>query len=77
MGGEGVGECTLKAFEHTYHSMDNGLNWWQTEIITLPEGFSSSPTSFAMVADNNRHVWLMCGSTGKVWRGYLSNVAWQ
>lgn len=77
MGGEGVGECTLKAFEKTYHSMDNGLNWWQTEIITLPEGFSSSPTSFAMVADNNRHIWLICGSTGKVWRGYLSNVAWQ
>ena len=38
---------------------------------------TGSPTSFAMVADNNRHVWLMCGSTGKVWRGYLSNVAWQ
>lgn len=77
IGGQGRGVCDEEAFAKVRFSRDGGLNWWTDKRLFLPQGFSASPTSFALVADDTCHLWLIAGGSGQVWRGYLSQLTWQ
>lgn len=77
IGGNGLGTDTSKPFDKVLFSQDNGLNWWPSKEYFLPKDFNSSSTSFAFVADNANHLWLIGGQTGQVWYGYLSTITWE
>lgn len=76
LGGKGINGCTNNAFDKILYSRDNGQNWWNDSHYFVPEGFESSETSFAITSDSNNCLWIICGQTGQVWRGYLSDLTW-
>lgn len=76
MGGAGLGNYTAEAFEYVYMSEDGGLTWYVNDLYTLPDDFSSSETSFTMLCDSQNFLWIVCGSTGQVWRGRLTQLGW-
>ena len=76
-GGPGKGESNgVKAFSRIYASVDGGLTWRKHATLVFPEGFHSSETSFAMTADADHYLWMVCGKTGQVWRGRLNKLGW-
>jgi hypothetical protein len=76
LGGKGIGACTKTAFNHLYYSEDGGITWHNDTNIKLPTKFSSSATSFALTSDSGNYLWIICGSTGQVWRGRQHKVGW-
>ena len=77
LGGKGIGACTDSAFKNIYASYDNGITWKTDSRFTLPSGFQSSSSSFAMTVDADNYLWIVCGESGQVWRGRLSQLGWQ
>ena len=77
IGGSGRGASKAKAFTQVYTSEDGGLHWPKDTVVTMPTGFSSSETSFALVTDSQHRLWIICGGTGQVWKGLLSGLAWK
>ncbi len=75
--GSGKYGSSATAFDRIYHSGDDGITWRNDSIMTVPEGFSSSETAFALVADKVNSVWIICGGTGQVWKGRINRVAWK
>lgn len=76
-GGPGKGESSgVNAFSRIYASVDGGLTWRKHATLVFPEGFHSSETSFAMTADADHYLWMVCGKTGQVWRGRLNKLGW-
>lgn len=76
IGGKGIGECTTQPFAGFYKSVDFGFEWLESSDLTLPNGFNSSPTAFTMFSDDDNYLWIVCGSTGQVWRGRLNRLGW-
>lgn len=76
LGGKGVGDCNVTAFSAFYKSADCGFSWRKSVDMKLPDGFESSPTSFAVFVDSDNSVWIVCGGTGAVWKGRLNRVGW-
>ncbi len=77
MGGKGIGTCKEEPYSKILSSTDNGLTWYADERYYMPEGFSSLYGTYALVADNDNHLWILSGATGQVWRGYLSQLTWK
>ena len=77
IGGDGLGTVRAQAFDRILFSYDNGQNWWSDDRFYLPQNMKSSKTSFALVSDSNNYLWLLCGETGQVWKGHLSQLTWQ
>ena len=76
LGGDGIGACKETGFRQLYVSKDGGINWKRSDIFPLPEGLSSSNTSFAAFADADNYLWIVCGNSGQVWRGRLNKYGW-
>lgn len=76
LGGDGIGACTEKGFKQLYVSHDGGINWKKSDFFPLPEGLTSSNTSFAAFADENNYLWIVCGNSGQVWRGRMNKYGW-
>lgn len=77
VGGKGQGESSAKAFSGFYVSEDNGLTWHNDDKYYLPEGFDNGNKDvFAMTVDDDNYLWIVCGGTGKVWRGRLNRLGW-
>lgn len=76
LGGDGIGACDEKGFSQLYVSQDGGINWKTSAYFPLPEGLSSSNTSFTVMVDDSRYIWIVCGGTGQVWRGRLNKYGW-
>lgn len=76
IGGDGEGGSTAKAFSQIYYSADGGVTWLKDNRFPMPTNFSSSKTVFAMTIDSTNHVWIICGDSGKIWRGRLNELGW-
>lgn len=76
LGGDSIGKAGSEAFKYFYRSYDAGLTWHTDTTYTLPTGFSSSHEVFTMVADSKNYLWIICGSTGQVWRGAKNKLVW-
>ncbi len=76
IGGEVYGDETSAPYADIYQSRDDGITWKTTSAYQMPEGFDSNATSVGMVVDNDKCLWLFCGSTGQIWRGRLNKMAW-
>ena len=76
-GGSGLGASTETAFSKFYMSYDKGITWQSDSLMSQPTGFKCAAASFALVADNNSCVWLICGGSGQVWKGHINQVSWK
>ena len=77
IGGHGLGTCKETGFDTIYISYDCGQNWERDSRFYMPEAYKTDSSSFAIVADSNNYLWLLCGGTGQVWRGHLSQMVWK
>lgn len=75
-GGDEMEGGKTAAFSRMYFSKDNGLSWQNDSRFYFPEAFGSSKSSFALVAGPDNFLWIVCGDTGQVWRGRLSQLGW-
>lgn len=77
VGGAGMGaSSSVQALKDVYVSADGGLSWRTNRIYTMPADIAKNTTHFAMGADKDNHVWLVCAGTGKVWRVRKNSVGW-
>lgn len=77
IGGKGIGACEMEPLSKMYYSDDNGQTWRNDSRFALPSTFDSSATSFAMVSDSSNKLWIIGGTSGQVWRGYLAQLTWE
>ena len=77
VGGAGMGaSSSVQALKDLYVSADGGLSWRTNRIYTMPTDIAKNTTQFAMGADKDNHIWLVCAGTGKVWRVRKNSVGW-
>ena len=77
VGGAGMGaSSSVQALKNVYVSADGGLSWRTNRIYTMPTDIAKNTTHFAMGADKDNHIWLVCAGTGKVWRVRKNSVGW-
>ena len=77
VGGAGMGaSSSVQALKDVYVSADGGLSWRTNRIYTMPTDIAKNTTLFAMGADKDNHIWLVCAGTGKVWRVRKNSVGW-
>lgn len=57
-------------------SEDNGLTWHRSASIVFPSGFTAEGT-YALVADDDKNLWLIDEASGTAWRGYLNKMKWE
>ena len=76
-GSDGIGASTLKSFAKFYTTQDGGITWHPDTAIVVPKGFDCSKTSFAFAKDSNNFLWIMCGTSGQVWKGRLNKLGWK
>ncbi len=77
VGGAGMGaSSSVQALKDVYVSVDGGLSWRTNRIYTMPTDIAKNTTHFAMGADKDNHIWLVCAGTGKVWRVRKNSVGW-
>ena len=77
VGGAGMGASSSEqALKNVYVSADGGLSWNTNRIYTMPTDIATGTTHFAMGADKDNHIWLVCAGTGKVWRVRKNSVGW-
>ncbi|HEY9551201.1 MAG TPA: DUF6242 domain-containing protein [Prevotella sp.] len=76
LGGEGLGACTAAPFAKFYESKDGGITWKPSENIKVPASFSAADQVFAMAKDSRNFIWIICGTSGQVWKGRLNKMGW-
>lgn len=76
VGGAGRGACDEQAFTQVYVSNDHGATWETGDYYVFPEDFISSIAIFTAVADENANIWIICGTSGQVWKGRLNRMGW-
>lgn len=57
------------------YSPDGGITWKSNSIYVLPRA-TSGITTMTATADADNFIWIVCGGTGEVWRGRLSQLGW-
>lgn len=78
LGGSPQGGASSQGFTYLYISEDKGLTWHTDTEYVLPENFSNGTSdTFAVTADNENVLWIICGGTGQVWRGRLNKLGWK
>ena len=75
-GGDGLGAHKGKAFSAFYVSNDKGITWKKDDSMKLPSTFDSDKTQFAMTVDSQNFIWIVCGGSGKVWKGRHADKGW-
>lgn len=75
-GGDGLGAHKGKAFSAFYVSNDKGITWKKDDSMKLPSTFDSDKTQFAMTVDSQNFIWIVCGGSGKVWKGRHAGKGW-
>lgn len=77
IGGDGRGACHTNGLTDFYLSQDNGLSWWSDSRFYFPSDFASDTVNYAFAVDSENYMWIFCGDTGQVWRGYLTQMVWK
>lgn len=71
-----VGRTSAGQLSPLYFSEDNALSWHGDALLPLPDGFNPAQ-SFAMTVDADNLIWLIDGTTGKVWCGRYNKYTWK
>lgn len=72
IGGAGMDECTVEAYEAMYVSHDNGISWIPNDVFRLPNGMDKKATNVKLLVDAKKELWLFCEGTDEVWHGRLN-----
>lgn len=75
--GKGIGASTEVALSNIYNSGDDGITWIKDSLMNKPAELSSEATSFAMTADKENSLWIICGGTGDVWKARINRLVWK
>jgi hypothetical protein len=75
IGGSGFGGSRINPFSTVYASEDGGINWRDNARYKLPADFECNDV-FAMTADAQNFIWMVCGQSGQIWRGRLTQMGW-
>lgn len=76
-GGKGLGSTPQTAYGQFYNSGDGGITWRNDTIISPPEDVNIDGGPFALIADSENYLWLICGKSGQVWRGRTNMLGWR
>lgn len=63
-----------KGSNRIYCSQDKGLTWKSIDGMALPDAFDTNCN--AVIAADDKTVWVICEGTGAVWRGRMHSVSW-
>lgn len=77
LGGKAMNQSTLKTFDAFYVSDDYGVTWPADEYLDFPENFSCNEQHFALASDSDNYIWLICATSGQVWKGRRNKLGWQ
>lgn len=77
LGGKAMNASKLKTFANFYVSDDGGVTWPAEEYLRFPKGFSSNQQHFAFASDSDNYIWLICGTSGQVWKGRRNKLGWE
>lgn len=76
VGGAGRGACEEQAFTQVYVSSNHGASWETGDYYAFPDDFITSIAHFTATADDDGHIWVICGTSGQVWKGRLNRMGW-
>lgn len=77
-GGKGIGNHAGRAaFSRFRVSVDGGLTWQTDSLYDIPGTLESAEDNFALVCDSQNYLWLICGKSGQVLRGRLTDLGWK
>lgn len=76
VGEESLAGTTHTPFDRIYCSYDEGITWKRHGVLTIPDGFDTTTTAYAIASDDNNYLWLICGKDGSVWRGRINRLGW-
>lgn len=69
------GKETSSALSGFLVSRDDGITWKSDGTYYYPADFAGSG-AFAAAVDADNHIWLVDGSTGRVWKGRINRLGW-
>lgn len=69
-----VGKNEDEAYSKIYHSKDGGMTW-TTDGWQFPHEMVA-PSAISVAVDAKDFVYLICSSTGEIWRGRLNRLGW-
>lgn len=72
IGGAGMDDCKVGAYEAMYVSHDNGISWIPNDVFRLPKGLNKKATNVKLLVDTKKELWLFCEGTDEVWHGLLN-----
>lgn len=64
-------------YKTIYQSRDNGITWKTNKLFKMPEDFDYTATNVNVYTDEENFIWIVCLSTGKIWRGRLNRLGWK
>lgn len=77
IGGKPIGACKKSAFNCIYRSGDGGITWRNDSVMYMPDGVNSDTEVFGFVVDSSNSVWIICGGTGRTFKGRINRLAWK
>lgn len=79
LGGNGENGSTATAFSQFYFSQDEGITWKSHTQMILPKNFQSecNANNFAVTADHANRIWIVSGTSGKIWCGRINRLGWE
>ncbi len=64
------------SFEQIRESNDGGIVWKKSSNFVYPTDFDGNSETFTAAVDSNNFIWIICGGSGKVWRGRQNRMGW-
>lgn len=77
IGGKGIGACKKNGLDAIYRSGDGGLTWRNDSVMSMPEDVNSDKEVFGFTVDSDNSVWIICGGTGRIFKGRINRLAWK
>lgn len=71
--GKGIDNSRYEPYSTILLSRDGGITWKQDELFAYPDDETFVPAPLSVATDSNDYLWMVCTTTGQVWRGKLSN----
>lgn len=71
--GKGIDNNRYEPYSTILLSRDGGITWKQDELFAYPADDTFVAAPLSVIVDSNDYLWMVCTTTGQVWRGKLNN----
>lgn len=76
LAGDGLCGSQYVGLEGFLATRDGGLTFKPCTKLALPDGFECPDKVFALAADAENHLWIICAQSGEVWKGRINRLGW-